>query len=244
MRTTLLPNMLDLLSRNYNKSIESVFAYEIGNVFIPKSLPVTELPDEKKVLSFGFYGETDFYDMKEIIEKTLSELGINDVEYIREEKSPTYHPGRTAKLLINGSLLGIIGEIHPDVLENYNIKTRVYGGELQFDKIVELTNLEIKYAPLPKYPSMTRDIAVIVREEILVGNIEKIILNHGGGLIQGVKLFDIYRGNQIQEGLKSVAYSIVYRSFDRTLTDEEVNNIQEAIIKDLETSIEAKLRSF
>lgn len=244
MRTTLLPNMLDLLGRNFNKNIESVYAYEIGNVFIPKSLPVTELPDEKKILSFGFYGETDFYDMKEIIEKTLSELGINDIEYIREENSPTYHPGRTAKLLINGSSIGIIGEIHPDVLENYNIKTRVYGGELQFDKIVELTNLDIKYSPLPKYPSMTRDIAVIVREEILVGNIEKIILKHGSGLIESVKLFDIYRGNQIQEGLKSVAYSIVYRSYDRTLTEEEINNIQEAIIKDLETSIEAKLRSF
>lgn len=244
MRTTLLPNMLDLLSRNYNRGVETVYAYEIGNTFIPKNIPVTELPDEKKVLSIGAYGEVDFYEMKEIIEITLSKLGIHGFDYEREENNPTYHPGRTAKIFSNGELLGVIGEIHPDVLENYDIKTRLYSAQLDFDKVVELTNLDIKYKPLPKYPAMVRDIAIVVKEDVLVGDIEKIILKHGGGLIERLELFDIYRGNQIGEGLKSVAYSIVYRSYDRTLTDDEVNKIQKLIIKDLENSIDAKLRSF
>jgi phenylalanyl-tRNA synthetase beta chain len=244
MRTTLLPNMLDLLSRNYNRGVEEVFAYEIGNTFIPKSLPITELPDEKQVLSMGCYGNTDFFELKDIVEQTLGRLGINGIEYVREESIPTYHPGRTARLLYKGNDLGVIGEIHPDVLENYSIKTRLYVGQLDFDKIVELNNLDIKYKPLPKYPAMTRDIALIVKEEVLVGDIEKIILKHGGGLIEDIKLFDIYRGNQIQEGLKSVAYSITYRSYEKTLTDDEVNNIQDKIISDLENNIEAKLRSF
>ncbi|WFA09878.1 phenylalanine--tRNA ligase subunit beta [Tissierella sp. Yu-01] len=244
MRTTLLPNMLDLLSRNYNRGVESVYAYEIGNTFIPKSIPVTELPEEKKVLSIGAYGEVDFYEIKEIIEITLSKLGIYGFDYERLESNPTYHPGRTAKIFSNGELLGVVGEIHPDVLENYDIKTRLYSAQLDFDKVVELTNLDIKYKPLPKYPAMIRDIAIVVKEDVLVGDIEKIILKHGGGLIERLELFDIYRGSQIDEGLKSVAYSIVYRSYDRTLTDEEVNKIQELIIKDLENSIDAKLRSF
>jgi len=244
MRTTLLPNMLDLLSRNYNRGVESVYAYEIGNTFLPKSLPVIELPDEKKVLSLGFYGDTDFYEMKDIVEKSLAKLGITEIEYEREENNPSYHPGRSAKLLIKGDILGIIGEVHPDVLENYNMKARIYAGQLDFDKIVELTNLDIKYKALPKYPSMARDLAVVVKEDVLVGDIEKIIQEHGAGLIESLKLFDIYRGNQIQEGLKSVAYSIIYRSYDRTLTDDEVNNIQTAIVKDLENCIGAELRSY
>lgn len=243
MRTTLLPNMLDLLSRNFNKGIDSIYAFEIGNTFIPKNLPVKSLPDEKKVLSIGAYGDVDFYEMKEIVEITLSKLGIKNLSYEREENNPTYHPGRTAKVCFNEEFLGIIGEIHPDVLRKYDIKTKVYTAQLDFDKIVDLTNLEIVYKPLPKYPSMVRDIAITVKEDVLVGNIEKIILKHGGGLIEKLELFDIYRGDQIEEGLKSVAYSIVYRSYERTLTDDEVNEIQKVIIEDLERSVDAKLRS-
>ncbi|NLL82365.1 MAG: phenylalanine--tRNA ligase subunit beta [Tissierellia bacterium] len=243
MRTTLLPNMLDLLSRNFNKGIDSIYAFEIGNTFIPKNLPVKSLPDEKKVLSIGAYGDVDFYEMKEIVEITLSKLGIKNLSYEREENNPTYHPGRTAKVCFNEEFLGIIGEIHPDVLRKYDIKTKVYTAQLDFDKIVDLTNLEIVYKPLPKYPSMVRDIAITVKEDVLVGDIEKIILKHGGGLIEKLELFDIYRGDQIEEGLKSVAYSIVYRSYERTLTDDEVNEIQKVIIEDLERSVDAKLRS-
>ncbi len=244
MRTTLIPNMLDLLGRNFNRGIESMYAFEIGNTFIPKSLPVTELPDENKKLSLGLYGEADFYELKDIVENALSRLGIRNLQYERLETNPTFHPGRTAKLFYKGDCLGIIGEIHPMVMENYDIKARVYIAELDFGKIVEYTNLDIKYNPLPKYPPMTRDIALVVKEEVMVGDIEKIILKHGSGIIENVKLFDIYRGNQVQEGLKSVAYSIIYRSHERTLVDDEVNKIQDRIVKDLEQSLDAKLRSF
>lgn len=243
MRTTLIPNMLELLSRNYNRGVEECSVYEIGNTFIAKEFPIVELPTEKKVLSLGLYGNKDFYYLKEAIDKTLGRLGIKGVEYIREENNSTFHPGRTAKLMLNGEELGILGEIHVDVAENYDIKDRVYVGQLDFNKIIELTNLEIKYKPLPKHPSMLRDLALVVKEDVLVGDIQKIISRHGEGLIEKIELFDIYTGNQIPEGMKSVAYSITYRSYDRTLRDDEVNNIQQAIIKDLEEAFDAKLRA-
>jgi len=244
MRTTILPNMLDLLSKNYNRGIESMYAYEIGNTFIPKILPIKELPNEKKVLTFGFYGDTDFYDLKSIIIQCLKEIGINNVGFEREENNPTFHPGRTAKIFYNNSEIGIIGEIHPDVLDNYDIKTKVYAAELDFELIVEHTNLSVTYKPLPKYPAIVRDIALVVDEEVLVGEIEKVILENGKDLIESIKLFDIYRGNQIKEGLKSVAYSIVYRSFDRTLKEDEINLIQQDTIKELEMKFKASLRNY
>lgn len=243
MRTTLLSNMMELLSRNYNRGIESMYAFEIGNIFIPRSLPVRDLPIEKKLLSISFYGDKDFYYLKEIVVKTLGRIGIKDIEFLREENNPSFHPGRTAKLEIKGEPLGVLGEVHLNVINNYDLKERVYACLLDFDKIVELANLEIKYKPLPKYPSMGRDIAVVVKEDIMVGEIEKIILKHGSGLIDSLELFDIYRGGQIGEGFKSVAYSITYRSYKRTLTEMEINNIQKLIIADLENSLDAKLRS-
>lgn len=243
MRTTLIPNMLELLSRNYNRGVSASYLYEIGNIFIAKEIPVVELPDEKKVLSFGIYGKKDFYYLKEVIDKTLNRLGIKEIEYIREENNPIFHPGRTAKILCNGGELGIIGEIHVDIAENYNIKDRVYIGQLDFDKIIELTNLETKYKALPKYPSMARDLAIVVPENVLVGDIQKVIAKHGEGLIEKIELFDIYTGSQIEENMKSIAFSIIYRSHDRTLRDDEVNNIQNSIIKDLEDAFKAKLRS-
>ncbi len=243
MRTTLLPNMMELLSRNYNRGVEECYVYEIGNTFIAKEFPIAELPEEKKILSLGIYGKKDFYYLKEVVDLTLGRLGIKGIEYIREEDDTSFHPGRTAKLLLSGECIGIIGEIHMDVALNYNIKDRVYIGQIDFDKIVELTNMEVKYQPLPKYPGMLRDLALVVKEDILVGNMEKIMWKHGKGLIEKIELFDIYTGNQIPEGMKSVAYSITYRSHDRTLRDDEVNEIQKDIIKDLEDTFGAKLRS-
>lgn len=243
MRTTLIPEMLDLMSRNYNRGIKSSFVYEIGSVFIPKELPIVELPEEKKVLSIGFYGEEDFYFLKETIEKLLNKLGIKNIEYTRETNNPTFHPGRTAKIFVEDVELGFFGEVHVDVLENYEINDRIYLGHLNFDLIVELANLDIKYKPLPKYPSMTRDIALVVKEDIMVGQIENIILKHGEDLIEKIELFDIYTGGQIPEGMKSVAYSITYRSYERTLRENQINKIQESIIKDLEESLGGKLRS-
>ncbi|NLY44681.1 MAG: phenylalanine--tRNA ligase subunit beta [Tissierella sp.] len=243
MRTTLIPTMMELLSRNYNRGVEIVYAYEIGNTFKPNKDSVDNLPSEEKVLSIGFYGEGDFYSLKETIEILLNRLGIYGTEYIREENNSTFHPGRTAKLLLDGYELGTLGEIHMDVCENYDIKERVYIAQLDFDKIVELTNFEKKYKTLPKYPAMNRDLAVIVDEEVLYGDIKNIVLKHGEELVENVEIFDIYRGNQIPEGKKSIAFSIIYRSYERTLTDNEVNQIQQAIISDLENNLDAKLRS-
>lgn len=243
MRTTLVTNMLELLSRNYNRGVKTSYLYEIGNIFLAKDFPVVEIPDEKKILSFGIYGEKDFYYLKETVDKLLNILGIKGVEYIREEKNLTFHPGRTAKLIVDGKELGIIGEIHTNVAENYDIKDRVYIGQLDFDKITELANTEVKYRELPKYPSMLRDLALVVKKDLLAGDIEKIISKHGEGLIENIELFDIYTGNQIPEGMKSVAYSITYRSYERTLREDEVNNIQDSIIKDLGDRFQAKLRS-
>ncbi|MDR7856459.1 phenylalanine--tRNA ligase subunit beta [Tissierella sp.] len=243
MRTTLISNMMELLSRNYSRGVEEAYLYEIGNIFLGKEFPIVELPVEKKVLSFGIYGKKDFYSLKEAVNTVLARLGIKDVEYIREEDNPIFHPGRTAKLILAGKELGTIGEVHIDVAQNYNIKDRVYIGHIDFDRIVELTNTEIKYKALPKYPSMLRDLALVMKEDVLVGDIQKTISKHGKGLIEKIELFDIYTGDQIPDGMKSVAYSITYRSFDRTLREEEVNIIQQAIIDDLENSFDAKLRS-
>lgn len=243
MRTTVIANMLDLLSRNYNRGVKNCYLYEIGNIFIPKELPVSRLPEEKKVLTFGIYGEEGFYFLKEVIDKTLDRLGIRDIEYVKEKELTTFHPGRTAKIMLDGQELGIIGEIHIDVAENYDIKERVYIASLDFEKIIQKVDLDIKLKGLPKYPSVTRDIALILNREIPVGDIEKLMKKHGEDLIERVELFDIYTGDQIPEDMKSIAYSITYRSKDRTLRDKEVNEIQNSIINDLKKVYNAELRS-
>jgi phenylalanyl-tRNA synthetase beta chain len=201
------------------------------------------LPDEKEVLSIGFYGEKDFYHMKESLKIILDILGIKDINYKRESNNSTYHPGRTAIVFSGDIKLGIIGEIHPDVLTNYDIKQRVCMAEIDFDKIVELSSLDIKYKPLPKFPSMTRDIAVVVDEDVMIGELENVIVDKGKELIESIELFDIYRGDQVAENKKSVAFSICYRSYEETLRDEKINPIQEAIIKELEQKFNAVLRS-
>ena len=244
MRTSLIPNMLDLLSNNINKGIESVYAYEIANIFLPKQLPVKDLPEERKILSLGLYGDdVDFYMLKDIVESTLSQLGIKGLSYTREENNNIFHSGRAANVLIGDQVLATIGEIHPDIAENYHVDERIYIGSIDFEKVIDLTNLDKKYKELARYPAMTRDIALTIDEDIMVGDIEEVIKNHGRELIEEIELFDIYRGDQIQEGKKSVAFSIVYRSYERTLRDDEVNSIQGLIIEDLESSFDAKLRS-
>lgn len=243
MRTTLIPNMLELLGRNYNYGVKECSVYEIGNIFIPKELPIKQLPIEKKMLSIGMYGNVDFYNIKEVVEALFERLGIKDLEYQREENNPTFHPNRTANIIYDGESIGIIGEIHIDVLENYDIGTKVYIAHLDFDKMVNIANIDRKYKPLPKYPAIMRDIAVVVDRDVLVGQLEKLIWKYSEGLIEKVELFDVYVGDQIPEGKKSAAFSITYRSFHGTLKDDEVNAIHQNIIKNLEDEFDAKLRS-
>ena len=243
MRTTLIPNMLSLLSRNYNHGVEECFFYEIGNIFIPKELPVKELPIEKKILSIGMYGDVDFYSIKEVVENLFKKLGIGNIDFLAKEDNAIFHPHRTGEILYENKVIGIIGEVHMDIMENFQIEKKSYIGEIDFNKVVKITNLEKSYKPLPKYPSITRDIALVVNKDIMIGQLEKIIWENGQGLIEDVSLFDIYEGNQIGKGKKSVAFGIRYRSHNRTLKDEEINKIQDNIIKELEKSLNAQIRS-
>ena len=201
MRTTLIPNMLNLLSRNYNHGVEECAFYEIGNIFIPIELPVKELPTEKKILSIGMYGNVDFYSIKEIVGDLFKKLGIVEMEFIPKKDNPIFHPYRTAEILYKDEVVGIIGEVHMDIMENFEIEKKSYIGELDFDKIVEIANLEKTYMPLPKYPSIMRDIALVVDRDIMIGQLEKIIWKNGEDLIEEVELFDIYEGKQKKRSL-------------------------------------------
>ncbi|WP_053956172.1 phenylalanine--tRNA ligase subunit beta [Inediibacterium massiliense] len=243
MRTTLMGNMLEVLSRNYNRNVEEARAFELGNTFIPQNIPVTELPIEKKVLTIGMYGkEVDFYSMKGAVEALLKRLGIENIEYIPEKNHATFHPGRCANIVYGNHTLGVMGEIHPDVLENYKMGTRVYVVEIDGTMLMEVTRLDRVYKELPKYPAMTRDIALVVKDEVYVKQIEDIARVNGGEILENIKLFDVYKGKQIEEGYKSIAYSLTYRAKNRTLTDEEVTKVHEKIVKTLEEKLGGSLR--
>lgn len=242
MRTTLMGNTMDVLVRNIRYGIPSIFTYEIGNIFTPNELPVETLPKEKKILSLGMYGEGDFFTLKGIIDELFKLMGIENYEYIREENNPTFHPGRAASIVCENYYLGVFGEVHPDVQENYGIKQKIYLAELDFNRMFFLKGGIKKYEPLVKYPSITRDIALIVDKDTMVKDIEYIIKLAGGKLVKSIELFDIYEGNQIEKGKKSVAYSIEYNSKEKTLTDEEINPIHEKVIKQLNEELNAQLR--
>ncbi len=243
MRTTLLPNMLQVLSRNYNYGVEKAWAYEIGNIFIPTSEAKQGLPNEIMNISIGMYGEkVDFYYIKGIANSIFNRLGIKKYEYIVEDKHNTFHPGRAANIISGNKLIGTLGEIHPDVLDNYGCKERVYAVELDLEVICSLTNLNRKYSPIPKYPSISRDIALVLDEKIMVKQIEKIIKDTGKAIVEDIKLFDIYQGDQIDEGKKSVAYSIKYRSHEKTLTDDDIASIHDKILGRLKDELGATLR--
>lgn len=243
MRTTLNANMLEVLSKNYNRSVESAVAYEIGNLFFPREMPVVNLPIEKKQLCLGAYGpEEDFFTLKGRIDELFAVLGIKGVEYHKESNHPTYHPGRCATLVWGNHILGTLGEVHPKVLDNYDIEVKTYLADIDFNILLQLTRLDRTYSALPKYPSSTRDIALLVEKSVESGKIMSVIEGNGGELLESVKLFDVYEGKQIQEGYKSIAYALSFRSADRTLTDEEVNEVYNKISEALKTEIGAELR--
>lgn len=239
MRTTLVPSMIDALAKNYVRGNENVGGFEIGNTFFPSE---DELPSEKLKLTMGFYDLGDFYYLKESIEKILWFLGINNLEVRRKETS-FLHPGRSAEFILNGESLGVFGEVHPKVLENYGLKKKAYVAELDFDKIVENTIDNYTYKELPKYPTMKRDFAFIMDREVDSVDLEKIAQKYGKDLLESFKVFDIYEGENIEEGKKSVAFSLVFRAADRTLEESEVTEICEKIVAEIESEIKAKLRS-
>lgn len=239
MRTTIVPSMIDALAKNYVRGNENVGGFEIGNTFFPTD---GELPAEKLKLTIGFYDLGDFYYLKESIEKLLWYLGIEDLEVRRKEVS-FLHPGRSAEFILKGESLGVFGEVHPKVLENYGLKKKAYVAELDFDKIVENTIGNYTYKELPKYPTMKRDFAFVMDRDIDSVELEKISKKYGKELLESFKVFDIYQGENIEEGKKSVAFSLVFRAADRTLEDAEVTEICEKIVAEIESEIKAKLRS-
>ena len=240
MRTTLIPNMLDVISTNISHKVEEVSAFECGNTFIPQE----GLPIETKKYCVGMYGkEVDFFVLKGVIESVLNNVGLKGYEIEPETTNLTFHPGRCAKIVYNNIYIGTFGELHPDVIENYNLGQRVYVAEINIDTVFENLNLTKSYNPLPKYPSTSRDIALLVKDEVIVKQIEDIIKANGEDLVESYKLFDVYKGAQIEEGHKSIAYSITYRSKDKTLTDEDVAKVHEKILSELSEKLNANLRS-
>jgi len=243
MRTTLIPNILEVLARNSNRKNKTVRIFEIGSIFIPKEIPVTQLPIEKETLTIGLIGEhEDFYSIKGIVENVLGGLGIEDFYFEKEVNHPTFHKGRCANVLWNGHVLGILGEVHPNVIENFDLNERAYIADLDYNILLQITRQDKKYQAIPKYPAVERDMAVLVKDEVTSMQIETVVRNTGGSLLESVKMFDMYKGKQITEGYKSVAYELVFRADDRTLVDEEVNKIFNKVLKALEIEIGAQLR--
>lgn len=241
MRTTMIPNMLEVISRNYNRKVAEGQFFELSKVYLAESLPLKELADERETLTIGMYGNVDFFDLKGVVENLLEELKIYKYR-ILSSNNDSMHPGRTAELLIDNKRTGCLGEVHPDVLDKFDIPVRVYVAELNFEEIIKHSDMNVKYKPLPKYPSVERDIAIVVNEEITAGQVEEIIRNKGGKLVEDVKLFDIYKGSQIQEGYKSMAYSIVYRSDEKTLSEEDIAKVHNKVINSLVNQVGAALR--
>jgi phenylalanyl-tRNA synthetase beta chain len=243
MRTTLVPNLLEVLARNVNRSIETVKAFEIGNTFLPKQMPITELPIEKKAMVIGLVGKNeDFFSLKGDVEMVLEKLGVEGYRFESEKNHKTYHPGRCATIIWNDHVIGLLGEVHPKVLENYSIKERAYVAELDFNLLLQITRTDKLFKPVPKFPATTRDIAMIVKEEVEAGTIRATIEKNGGNILESVKLFDVYKGKQIEEGHKSMAYAMIFRHADRTLTDDEVNKVFNKMLEALKDEVGAELR--
>ena len=240
MRTQLTTSMLTVLATNINKKIADGRFFEISKRFIPKALPLTEQPDELATLSIGIYGEDeDFFTLKGMIEAVCKLLGAHVM--LERSQEPYLHPGRQALVKANNKPIGFFGEVHPAVAADYNIEQRVYVAEIKLDILLAIEKRKTVYKPLPKFPAVERDFAMLVNSEVPVGDIERAISSGAGRLCEKIELFDVYQGSQIPEGKKSVAYSVWLRSQDNTLTDKEIEEANAKIIKKLE-SIGAELR--
>lgn len=242
MRTTTLPDMLNVIATNYNRRTEAARLFELSYVYLPDSTSGSGLPTEKQLLTIGMYGNADFYDLKGVVEDLLGELGIKDSQFLPEKENASFHPGRTAKLVVNNRTIGVLGEIHPEVVDRFEGPERTYIGVVEVEPLVEAASLTAEYRPLPKFPAVLRDIAMLVKDEVLVKQIEEVILQKAGKILESVKLFDVYKGKQVPEGMKSVAWSITFRTPDRTLTDDEVNKAMDKILDGLKTGLGAELR--
>ncbi len=234
MRVTALPSMMEALTLNNNQGNENVSLFEMGNIYIPAA-EEDDLPCESNVLTLGMYGNVDFYTVKGICESVLALGRIKSAEYVAVRDNATFHPGRCAKIVAaDGEFLGIFGQAHPLTAKNYGFDAPVYIAELDFDAIYEHCDKVIEYKPLPKFPASSRDFSFVCDEELEVGKLAAVIAKAGGKLVEGVELFDIYRGTQIGEGKKSVSFRVTLRASDRTLTVEEADKVSAKILDSLE----------
>ena len=240
MRTTILPSMLEIITRNFNYRNKAVRLYELGKIYLPRE---DGLADEPKVLSLGAYGdEMDFFTLKGSVEALLGACRIKDVRFAACTDNASYHPGRCAKVYADGTELGVLGQIHPLVAANYGVDAEIYAAELNFDALYAVRGGIPVYQPLPKFPAVTRDIAVVCAEGVTVGALEECIRRGAKGLLKKVELFDIYRGVGVAPGSKSVAFSLTLRADDRSLTGEEADEDVKSILALLERELDAKLR--
>lgn len=242
MRTISLNGMLTSLSTNFNRRNKNVRLYELGNIYLPKQVPVTELPEERMQFTLGMYGEGDFFTMKGVIEEFLYKAGMKlKPEYDPEAGKPFLHPGRQANVVYDGTVIGYLGEVHPTVAANYAIKERVYVAVLDMPEIVSRASFNHKYEGIAKFPAAARDISMVVPKKVLAGDIEKIFDEKGGQFLEKYDLFDIYEGAQIKPGYKSIAYSLSFRAKDRNLEDADITGAMDRIVNALER-VGAELR--
>ena len=234
MRTSTLNGMLASLSTNYNRRNKDVRLYELGNIYLPKSLPVTELPDERTMFTLGMYGKGDFFDMKGVCEEFFEKIGMKKkVTYDPNSGKPFLHPGRQANMIYEGKVVGYLGEVHPAVADNYSIGEKAYIAVIDILDILEFAGFNHKYTGIAKYPAVTRDLSLVVPHAVLAGQIEEIFDQRGGNILESYQLFDIYEGAQIEKGFKSMAYSLVFRAHDKTLGENEISAAMKKIMNGL-----------
>ncbi len=241
MRTVALGSLMEAVATNVHYRSPKVSLFELANVYLPKALPLTELPEERRHLVFAQYGTGDYYTVKGLVEELANRFTLGKLTFKPETEHPSFHPGRTASVYIGEQYLGVVGQVHPQVLSNYDIDVPVYAAELDFETMLAVEVPPMLYRALPRFPSMNRDLALIVDRDTTAADIEACIRRAGKKMLCEVNLFDVYQGKQIEEGKKSMAYSLVFRAEDRTLTDGEVNTAVERILKAL-TEIGAALR--
>ncbi|MBD5525283.1 MAG: phenylalanine--tRNA ligase subunit beta [Lachnospiraceae bacterium] len=243
MRTVSLNGMLTSLATNYNRRNKDVRLYELGNIYRPKALPLTELPEERMQFTLGMYGDCDFFVMKGVVEEFFDSIGVKGkITYDPNAGKNFLHPGRQANIIYDGKTLGYLGEVHPEVCDNYDMKTKAYVAVLDMPEVIPYATFDRKYEGIAKYPAVSRDISMVVPKEIMVGQIESVIAQRGGKILEDYQLFDIYEGDQIKEGYKSVAYSITFRAKDRTLEEADVAAAMKKILNGLD-SMGIELRS-
>ncbi|CDA69152.1 phenylalanine--tRNA ligase beta subunit [Clostridium sp. CAG:510] len=235
MRTLSLNGMLTSLSTNYNRRNKNVRLYELGNIYLAKSLPLTEQPEERMQFTLGMYGDGDFYSLKGVVEEFFDCIGMKKrIVYDPKAGKNFLHPGRQAKIVYEGEELGYIGEVHPAVCDNYAIGTRAYVAVIDIMNVLDFATFDRKYEGIAKYPAVTRDISLEVPKNVLAGDIEGVIAQRGGKILESYQLFDLYEGDQIKDGYKSMAYSVTFRAKDRTLEESDVAGAMKKILNGLE----------